>query len=59
MGMGTPAEGIADVAKNENVDLIIMGSRESEKNKNDKLKILGSVARKVLEISDCPIMVIK
>ena len=58
MGMGTPAEGIADVAKNENVDLIIMGSRESEK-KNDKLKILGSVARKVLEISDCPIMVIK
>ena len=58
MGMGTPAEGIADVAKNENVDLIIMGSRESEK-KNDKLKILGSVTRKVLEISDCPIMVIK
>jgi nucleotide-binding universal stress UspA family protein len=60
MGMGAPAEGIADVAKNENVDLIIMGSRELEKEKkNDKLKLLGSVARRVLEISDCPIMVIR
>lgn len=60
MGMGPPAEGIADVAKNENVDLIIMGSRELEKEKkNDKLKLLGSVARRVLEISDCPIMVIR
>jgi nucleotide-binding universal stress UspA family protein len=58
MGMGAPAEGIADVAKNENVDLIVMGSRESE-TKNGKLKILGSVTRRVLEISDCPIMVIK
>lgn len=58
MGMGPPAEGIADVAKNENVDLIVMGSRESE-TKNGKLKILGSVTRRVLEISDCPIMVIK
>lgn len=60
MGMGPPAEGIADVAKNENVDLIIMGSRELEnEKKNDKLKLLGSVARRVLEISDCPIMVIR
>lgn len=60
MGMGAPAEGIADVAKNENVDLIIMGSRELEKEKkSDKLKLLGSVARRVLEISDCPIMVIR
>lgn len=58
MGIGEPAEGIADVAKDEKVDLIIMGSRELEK-KNDKLKLLGSVARRVLEISDCPVMVIK
>ena len=36
MGMGSPAEGIADVAKNENVDLIIMGSKGVEKNNTSK-----------------------
>jgi nucleotide-binding universal stress UspA family protein len=59
MGMGSPAEGIADVAKNENVDLIIMGSKGVEKNNSSKLKLLGSVARRVSEIAECAIMIIK
>jgi nucleotide-binding universal stress UspA family protein len=59
VGIGSPADGIADMAKNENVDLIIMGSKELEKENNDKLKLLGSVARRVSEISDCPVMIVK
>lgn len=59
VGMGSPLDGIAEMAKNENVDLIIMGSKESEKENNDKLKLLGSVARRVSEISDCSVMIVK
>lgn len=59
VGMGSPADGVADVAKDENVDLIIVGSKELEKEGNNKLKLLGSVTRRVSEISDCPIMIVK
>lgn len=59
VGMGSPADGIADLAKNENVDLIVMGSKELEKENNDKLKLLGSVTRRVSEISDCSVMIVK
>jgi nucleotide-binding universal stress UspA family protein len=43
VGMGSPADGVANVAKNENVDL----------------KLLGSVTRRVSEISDRPVMIVK
>jgi nucleotide-binding universal stress UspA family protein len=59
VGMGSPADGIADLAKNENVDFIVMGSKELEKENNDKLKLLGSVTRRVSEISDCSVMIVK
>ena len=59
MGMGSPADGVANVAKNENIDLIIMGSKELEKEDNNKIKLLGSVTRRVSEISDCPVMIVK
>lgn len=60
VGMGSPADGVANVAKNENVDLIIMGSKELEKEGgNNKLKLLGSVTRRVSEISDRPVMIVK
>ncbi|MGB8778390.1 MAG: universal stress protein [Nitrososphaeraceae archaeon] len=59
VGMGSPAEGVANVARNENVDLIIMGSKELEKENGNKLKALGSVTRRVSEISDCPVMIVK
>jgi nucleotide-binding universal stress UspA family protein len=47
MGMG---EGIIDVAENEHVDLIVIGSRELKREKeyaDGMLKLLGSVARRV------------
>ena len=50
---------MANVARNENVDLIIMGSKELEKENGNKLKALGSVTRRVSEISDCPVMIVK
>jgi nucleotide-binding universal stress UspA family protein len=59
VGMGSPADGVADVAKDENIDLIIMGSKELEKEGNNKLKLLGSVTRRVSEISDRPVMIVK
>ena len=49
MGMG---EGIIDVAENEHVDLIVIGSRELKREKeyaDGMLKLLGSVARRVSE----------
>jgi hypothetical protein len=49
--MGAPAEGIIDVAENEHVDLIVMGSRELKREKEyaaGKIK-LGSVTRRVSE----------
>jgi nucleotide-binding universal stress UspA family protein len=61
-GMGAPAEGIIDVAENEHVDLIVMGSRELKREKEyvaGKLKLLGSVARRVSEIAESPVMIIK
>ncbi|HXX98743.1 MAG TPA: universal stress protein [Candidatus Bathyarchaeia archaeon] len=60
--MGSPAEGITDVAASEKVDLIIMGSREGAREKEfgvDKPKLLGSTAWKVLEIAESAVMVIK
>jgi nucleotide-binding universal stress UspA family protein len=62
IGMGAPAEGIIDVAESEHVDLIVMGSRELKREKEytvGKLKLLGSVARRVSEIAVCPVMIIK
>jgi len=61
-GMGAPEEGIIDVAENEHVDLIVMGSRELKREKEyaaGKLKLLGSVARRVSEIAESPVMIIK
>jgi nucleotide-binding universal stress UspA family protein len=60
--MGAPAEGIIDVAENERGDLIVMGSRELKREKEyaaGKLKLLGSVARRVSEIAESPVMIIK
>jgi nucleotide-binding universal stress UspA family protein len=62
IGMGAPVEGIIDVAENEHVDLIVIGSRELKREKEyaaGKPKLLGSVARRVSEIAESPVMIIK
>jgi nucleotide-binding universal stress UspA family protein len=61
-GMGAPAEGIIDVAENEHVDLIVMGSRELKREKKyvaGKLKLLGSVARRVSESAESSVLIVK
>jgi len=61
-GMGEPAEGIIDVAENEHVDLIVMGSRELKREKEyaaGMLKILGSVARRVSESAGMSVLIVK
>lgn len=53
---GSPGEVIADVAKAEACDLIIMGS----KGKSDlEGLLLGSVTHKVLHTAHCPVLVVK
>jgi nucleotide-binding universal stress UspA family protein len=61
-GMGGPAEGIINVAENEHVDLIVMGSRELKREKEyavGKLKLLGSVARRVSESAQSSVLIVK
>jgi nucleotide-binding universal stress UspA family protein len=61
-GMGAPAEGIIDVAENEHVDLIVMGSRELKREKEyaaGKLKLLGSVTRRVSETAESSVLIVK
>jgi len=52
---GSPAKVILDVAKEENVDLIVMGS--SGKSGFDRF-IMGSVADKVVNSAKCAVLVV-
>ncbi|MDC8451872.1 MAG: universal stress protein [Candidatus Nitrosotalea sp.] len=51
-----PAKAILDLAKKKNVDLIIMGSQGLRG--IQKLKVLGSVSRHVLENATCPVTIV-
>jgi nucleotide-binding universal stress UspA family protein len=53
---GNPLEAILEYSKAKKIDLIIVGSQGLKG--IDKLKILGSVSRKVSELSKCPVMII-
>lgn len=54
--VGSPADQILQTAKEKNVGLIIIGSRRFEG--NEKGKMLGSVARKVSELSSCSVLIV-
>jgi nucleotide-binding universal stress UspA family protein len=54
--VGSPAEKIIKFAKANKIDMIIIGSRRLEA--LSKIKALGSVARKVSEAAECPVMII-
>jgi nucleotide-binding universal stress UspA family protein len=59
--IGSTPDGIVKVARTEKVDFIIIGSRSLsiEDNRPNKLRILGSKAKRVSELSDCPVMIVK
>lgn len=54
--VGSPADEIIRFAKSNKIDMIIVGSRRLEA--ISKIKALGSVARKVSEGAECPVMII-
>ncbi|HJT10734.1 MAG TPA: universal stress protein [Candidatus Nitrosotalea sp.] len=54
--LGKPVEMILKYAKGKKVDLIIMGSQGLHG--MHKLKVLGSISRKVSELSPCAVMLI-
>jgi len=56
IGLGAPAEVILKQAKQENADLIIMGTRG---NKGINRLLLGSVAEKVVKNAECPVTTIR
>jgi nucleotide-binding universal stress UspA family protein len=53
--VGSPAEEIIRFANANKIDMIIVGSRRLET--ISKIKALGSVARKVSEAAECPVMI--
>jgi nucleotide-binding universal stress UspA family protein len=54
---GSTVEVILSVAKNEKVNIIVMGSRQLTG--AGKIKVLGSVARRVSEQAECPVMIVR
>lgn len=52
----SPAEEIIKFADDKQIDIIIMGSQRLET--ISKIKALGSVARRVSEAAECPVMII-
>ncbi len=56
--IGDPAETIVNYAKQNNIDLIVMGSI-GHKGLSGMFRKLGSVARKVAEEVSCPIFIVR
>ena len=54
--IGSPSEKILEFANANQIDLIIMGSQRLET--ISKIQALGSVARKVSEAADCPVLIV-
>lgn len=54
--IGFPAETIVEKAKNENYDIIVMGSRGLGKIKSI---LMGSVSQYVLKYAHCPVLIVR
>ena len=57
LGVGSPAEEIVKIARSIRASLIVIGSRQLKG--ADKIRTLGSVARRVSETAHCPVMIIR
>jgi nucleotide-binding universal stress UspA family protein len=53
---GDPSQEIIDFARDNKIDLIVMGSRRLKG--ASRIKALGSVTRKVSENADCPVLIV-
>jgi nucleotide-binding universal stress UspA family protein len=51
-----PGKAILDFSKRKDIDLIVMGSKGLRG--IEKIKVLGSVSRHVLENANCPVMIV-
>ncbi|MEP0825894.1 MAG: universal stress protein [Nitrososphaera sp.] len=56
LGVGSPAEEIVSIARDEKAEMIVIGSRQL---KGDKMVTLGSVARRVSETAGCPVVIVR
>jgi nucleotide-binding universal stress UspA family protein len=54
--VGSAADQILRYAKSSKIDMIVMASRSLKG--LSKIKALGSVARKVSEMADCPVLIV-
>jgi nucleotide-binding universal stress UspA family protein len=54
--IGPPSEKILEFANVNQIDLIVVGSQRLET--ISKIKALGSVARKVSEAANCPVLIV-
>jgi nucleotide-binding universal stress UspA family protein len=54
---GNVVEEILGFAKNKSIDLIVIGSQGLQK--INKIRILGSVSRKISELASCPVLIIR
>ena len=52
---GEPAEKIVETAERANIDLIVMGSRGL----GGRVSTLGSVSSRVVDRSNCPVLIVK
>jgi len=57
MTVGLPAEEILKIVKNQKIDLIVMAKRRKLKGFKSLLT-LGSVSRKIIENTSCPVLMI-
>ncbi len=54
---GFPEDGILEIVKNQKIDLIVMAKRKKLKGIK-RLMVLGSVSRRILEHTSCPVLMI-
>ena len=57
LGVGSPAEEIVRMARGTKASLTVIGSRQLKS--SDRIRTLGSVARKISETAHCPVMIIR
>jgi nucleotide-binding universal stress UspA family protein len=56
--VGTPVEEIIKAAKEQQVDLIIVGSRGNSRRQRIRRFFAGSISRRILDLAHCPVMIV-